>query len=360
MYSSLVLLSPRAARPPQVSLVSRRRLITRKLLIARCSCLDAREHLLRRLDREVDVLLRVLEPGEPSLVLRRREVDALLEHPPVPPRELVRVRVGGVGEVLHRPGAEKEAKHPADVPAAHLVPGRLARLEDAVDELRRHLVHVLVRAVLAENLERLDAGDHRERVTRQRARLIHRPRGGDHLHDLPLAAVRADGHAAADDLAHRREVRGHAPVLLRAPLGDPEPGHDLVEAQQRAVRRRDFAEALEKRLIRDDEPGVTHDGLEDHARDLTLILLEDLLHRVEVVVRRAQRRVRRRLRDAGGIRKPEGRDAGASLHEERVRVAVVAPLELDDLVASGVRAHDAKHGEARLRAVPYKAMSGWS
>lgn len=35
--------------------------------------------------------------------------------------------------------------------------------------------------------------------------------------------------------AHRGEVRGDAKMLLRAPLGYPEPCHDLVEAQQRSL-----------------------------------------------------------------------------------------------------------------------------
>ena len=35
--------------------------------------------------------------------------------------------------------------------------------------------------------------------------------------------------------AHRGEVRGDAKVLLRAALGDPEAGHDLVKAQKSAI-----------------------------------------------------------------------------------------------------------------------------
>tara|TARA_B100001250_G_scaffold237517_1_gene204100 strand:+ start:65 stop:412 length:348 start_codon:yes stop_codon:yes gene_type:complete len=36
------------------------------------------------------------------------------------------------------------------------------------------------------------------------------------------------------------------------------------------------------------------------------------------------------------------------LDQEWIRVAVVAPLKLDNLLATGVRAHDSQNGQARL------------
>merc|ERR1719231_441401 len=61
---------------------------------------DLGEHLLGHGNRVVDVRLGVRERHETRLVLRRRQVDAALEHAPVPLCKLGRVRLGGVGKAL--------------------------------------------------------------------------------------------------------------------------------------------------------------------------------------------------------------------------------------------------------------------
>lgn len=50
----------------------------------------------------------------------------------------------------------------------------------------------------------------------------------------------------------------------------------------------------------------------------------------------------------GGVREAEGGDAGAGLHEEAVGVAVVAAVELHDLLALRERSHQPEHAHARL------------
>ena len=56
-------------------------------------------------------------------------------------------------------------------------------------------------------LERREARRHRDRIAGQRARLVHRPERREPVHDVAPPAEGADGHAAADDLAERGEVR---------------------------------------------------------------------------------------------------------------------------------------------------------
>ena len=58
------------------------------------------------------------------------------------------------------------------------------------------------------------------------------------------------------------------------------------------------------------------------------------------------KRPRRAL--TGGVREAEGGDAGAGLHEEAVGVAVVAAVELQDLLTLGERSHQTEHAHARL------------
>ena len=298
MYSSLVLLSPRAARPPQVSLVSRRRLITRKLLIARCSCLDAREHLLRRLDREVDVLLRVLEPGEaqPRTATARgtrpprASPGATSRTCPCPTPSRPRSCVTG-------PAQKKRPNIPRMVPPHTACPAALPAAR--MPSMRRFVViasmysyapssprisSVSMPATIASGLPDSvpawyigPAGATTSMISRLPP---YAPTGRPPPITLPI--VVRSGVTPQYSCAHPLEIRN--PVITSSKLSS---------APSAVVT---LAEALEEGLVRDDEPGVAHDGLEDHARDLTLVLLEDLLHRLEVVVRRAQRRVRRRLR----------------------------------------------------------------
>mmetsp|Transcript_27728 Transcript_27728/g.85715 ORF Transcript_27728/g.85715 Transcript_27728/m.85715 type:complete len:405 (-) Transcript_27728:166-1380(-) len=266
----------------------------------------------------------------------------------MPARELVRVRGRRLAKARDGAVAEEEAEHARDGPARDGVARGLALPEDALDEALRERRELLVLARPLQDLERFDAGRHRERVARERARLVHRARGRDLLHDVAAPAVRADGQAAADDLAHRRHVGRHAEVLLRAAVVDAEARHDLVEDQQRAVLRRERAEALEELLRRRDEARVAHDGLEHDGG--ALVRLEELLDGGEVVVLRDERARRRAGRHARRVGQTERRDARARLDEEAVRVAVVAALELDDLLAARVRADEAEHAHARLRA----------
>ena len=114
-----------------------------------------------------------------------------------------------------------------------------------------------------------ETGDHRDRVARQRARLVDGADRRELLHDLALAAERADREAAADDLAERGEVRRDAVELLRAAERDAEARDDLVEDEHDAVlvAQRRAAPARKPGLRRDDAH-VAGDRLDDDRRDL--------------------------------------------------------------------------------------------
>mmetsp|Transcript_66663 Transcript_66663/g.201211 ORF Transcript_66663/g.201211 Transcript_66663/m.201211 type:complete len:353 (+) Transcript_66663:271-1329(+) len=266
----------------------------------------------------------------------------------MPLGELLRVALRGIREARHGALGEEEAKHAPDVTTANLVPRVLGRGEDAVDKLPCEAVELLVDLVALQLLERLDARGHGQGVAAERPSLVHRPRGGHHLHDVPAAAVGAHRQAAADDLAHGRDVRLHAEVLLRPAIGDAEPGHDLIEDEERAVLCRELAQALQELLRGRDEAGVADDGLQDHGGHL--VLLQQGLHGRQVVVLRAERRVRGTGRNAWRVRQAQGGHAGARLHQEGVRVAVVAALELDNLLALREGPHEPQHAHAGLGA----------
>ena len=73
--------------------------------------------------------------AESSQMSSRRRSSGTLEHAAMPARELLRVRLGRVGEAPHRALAEEEAEHAADVPAGDLR-GKGETFSDACKVLR--------------------------------------------------------------------------------------------------------------------------------------------------------------------------------------------------------------------------------
>ena len=134
----------------------------------------------------------------------------------------------------------------------------------------------LVEARCVDAIQRREARGHGDRIAGQRSRLVDRAERRDVRHDVAPAAEHADGHAAADDLAERGEVRLDAVELLRAALRDAEAGHDLVEDQDRAVLRAFLAQGLEEARHRRDAVHVAGDRLDDDARDVRADLAEQL------------------------------------------------------------------------------------
>ena len=215
---------------------------------------------------------------------------------------------------------------------------------DARDSRRSNAVFVG-----AQRAQRGEPGGHREWVPGERARLIDVAGRRHALEQRARSAVGADGQPAADDLAERGDVRPHAVPALRAVPRDAEPGHHLVEHEQRAVRVTEVAQRFE-------EPGrgwhdahVARDRLNHDRRDAG----------VRLECRRDGRRVVERdddglRRERGGharrVGQPERRDARAGGGEQPVGVAVVAAVELHDQVAPGRRARQAQGRHRRLGA----------
>ena len=96
------------------------------------------------------------------------------------------------------------------------------------------------------------------------------------------------------------------------------------------------------------EVHVAGDRLDHHAGDRVAVLRERLLELRDVVVLEDERVLDDRLRNAGAGRVAEGRETRARLDEQRIGVAVVAALELDDHVAAGGAARQAQRAHRCL------------
>ena len=108
----------------------------------------------------------------------------------------------------------------------------------------------------------------------------------------------------------------------------------------------ELLEALEVARLREDHAAVHHGRLDDHAGDPAGVLLERATHFHEIVERHDPHEVGERLRDAERLRhrhrmlaRPDLRTIGADAEHDGVVVTVIAPLDLDQHVPAGVRAH---------------------
>ena len=132
---------------------------------------------------------------------------------------------------------------------------------------------------------------------------------------------------------------------LRAAQRDAEAGHHLVEDQQRTVLRAQLAQALHERDAGAHEIHVAGDRFDHHRRQLVAMFREAGLQRLDVVIGQHQRVLGDLGRHAGAGWVAEGGKPRARLDQQRVGMAVVAALELQEQRAAGVAAcqPDAAH-----------------
>ena len=223
--------------------------------------------------------------------------------------------------------------------------GRGQRLGGELAERGGGLVEPPVERVVGQP-QRGQSGGAGQRVTGERPGLVDRAGRGELRHDLRAPAERRGGQAATHDLPVRPQVRVRRVEAVPSGAGHPEPGHHLVDDEQRAVRVRDPGQFGVEAVTRGDHAHVAGGGLGDDRGDVLALGGERLLDRAQVVVRQHDRVARRRAGHAGRVGQAERGHAGAGGGEQRVRVAVVAAGELDDFGAAGEAAGqpDRRHG----------------
>ena len=95
---------------------------------------------------------------------------------------------------------------------------------------------------------------------------------------------------------------------------------------------------------------VAGDRLDDHSGDVRADLRKGLLNLTEIVVGQGHGLRRQRRRHAGRGGHAQRQRPGAGLDQQRIGMAVVATLELDDLVAAGAATRQPNGAHGRLGA----------
>src|SRR5215212_2207908 len=130
--------------------------------------------------RAVDLLVAVSEREEHRLVLRRCDVDAAVEQ--TAEKRGIRIDVG-----------RKERRHRADARDA-------AVTRESVLEAPPTPLQLLVELRHAQAAQDGEPGSRRQRIPRERPRLIDGARGSELLHHVGAPAERGEGQPTADDL----------------------------------------------------------------------------------------------------------------------------------------------------------------
>ena len=167
------------------------------------------------------------------------------------------------------------------------------------------------------------------------------------IHYLGPASVSAHRQPAADYLSERGDVRLDFEQRLRAAVCDTETGDDLVEYQQYAVLCGDLAKRGKIPVQGRHDAHVAGDGFKDYACDLFPVFLARRRHRIDIIIVKRHGAACVFRRHPGAGRHAERGGARARLHQQPVRVAVVAAIELDDDGAFRVSARE-----------PYRAHDG--
>ena len=257
-------------------------------------------------------------------------------------------------EVARQLRREKEAEYGTEARNRERNPRLRSRPRHAVRKLLGPLLKHVVDALSPQNTQDCESRGHRERITRERPRLVDGAERGKMLADLAPAAERADGQTAADDLSQAGKIGRHARSLLHSPLRNTEAGDHLVENQQRVVRGGQPPQPLQKTLrravcrYRRNQPHVPCPRFDDHGGDTAAETVERLAHPLKIVVRNDERRRGHALRNTAAVGFPQGERAAPGAHQHAVGVPVVAAVELQHDLPPSETARQAERRHHRL------------
>ena len=190
------------------------------------------QDLVRGFKGPANLVFTMRRRNKSGLEGRWREVDSCVQHAMEEALEHFDVRRSYLGKAAYFRSIRKyESEH---------APGVLYSKRDTVsggdrveafNESPGHVPQPGVEIRRIQQFQRLQPGGHGHRVSRQRTGLVDRTVRSQSCHEVGPAAECRCRHAAADNLAQSRQVRGDVIQSLRTAFGDAKACHDLVKDQ---------------------------------------------------------------------------------------------------------------------------------
>lgn len=322
--------------------------------MARTSELLLRQHHLDGIEHVVDVFCR---DDERRLEGHDVAGDAVFADDEAAVLERLEdvIELGGGGALV---GVDEfSAGHEAE--AADVADDRVLLLDlaQAGAQLLAALLGILAEVMLLDVVEHGEAGRRRDGVAAERRGA--RTRIG--VGNLRRRDEGRDWRAVAERLGHCHDVRRHAEVLDGKQLARAREARlDLVDDEQRAMRRKDLLDALEVALRRHDDARIALDRLRDERARMTGRRgLDDVLDhvragevtRLAILAERAAVTVRIRCEvDAAYRLRVRAPHLDARYAHAELRAAVQAIAQGDDLAAARVDGGEQQRALRRLRA----------
>ena len=155
-------------------------------------------------------------------------------------------------------------------------------------QLFRTCIERAVKGIIGE-FEGRNAGCNRERITRERTRLVDRTGRCQMLHHLTFTGECGDRHTAADHFTEGENI-GNPAVIFGSKFTpvpgrrDTETGQHLIKNQQGIIALRNFAQAAVKARFGSHHAHIAGGGFGNDGGNFSLMRGESLAHGVKIVV----------------------------------------------------------------------------
>src|SRR5205085_1623223 len=128
------------------------------------------------------------------------------------------------------------------------------------------------------------------------------------------------------------EVGGNAVVLLSSAAPHTESGDNFIKNQKSIVAGALLAQDCQKIGSRKIQPGIGWDRLHDEGGNGIFVIGESFAHQIGVIKWQGDRQASESLRHASAVRLPVSERAAAGFHQQRISMAVITAVELNNLI----------------------------
>ena len=191
--------------------------------------------------------------------------------------------------------------------------------------------------------------------------MIDRTQGRQLIHDLGPPTEGSDRKTTANNLAEATQVRREPEHALGTGWTQSESGHHLVGDEHAPVISGQLPEELQVAGLGQIQPSIGRHQFKDHCRQLTVMLLENPPQRLRIIKGKNEGLTRDIRRHARTVWTSQSERTGTCLHEQPIRVPVIAAIKFDNEVPPGKSTSqaDGRHGRLSTAVAETHLLHRW-